>query len=203
MSALLVALTSLICPSEQLCAMKSSLLQGLETHRAILGRLEDLDEMMTAMLSEQQTVQHDVEALLETLESRLVELENLENAYVAYRRSYAHLLQEMVRRERHRAEMEEIVHGMLERLDRYREGEPPQASPFVVSHICRLSHLTICPIPRLLSRVCRRDPAPPRVFHARGRVYPRRLMSVCHRSPRAMDVRKHGRRRWPRVRRRA
>lgn len=108
---------------EQLCAMKSSLLQGLETHRTILGRLEDLDEIMTAMLSEQQTAQHDVEALLETLESRLVELENLENAYVAYRGSYAHLLQEMVRRERHRAEMEEIVHGMLERLDRYREEE--------------------------------------------------------------------------------
>jgi hypothetical protein len=77
---------------------------------------------MTTMLSEQQAVQHDVDASLETLNSRLIELETLEGAYVAYRRSYARLLQEMARRERHRAEMEEIVHGMLERLERYREG---------------------------------------------------------------------------------
>lgn len=102
--------------------IKNALLRGLETHQAIVTRLEDLEETMTAMLSEQQTAQHDVDAFLERLNSRLMELEALEAAYIAYRRSYARLLQEMARRERHRAEMEEIVHGMLERLERYREG---------------------------------------------------------------------------------
>lgn len=87
-----------------------------------MRKLEDLDETMSAMLTEQQAVQIDVDTLFDTLNSRLAELENLESAYVAYRRSYARLLQEMARRDRHRAEMDEIVHGMLERLDRYREG---------------------------------------------------------------------------------
>ncbi|KAG8691409.1 autophagy protein 17 [Ceratobasidium sp. 423] len=108
---------------EQLSALKTSLLQGLETHQMILTKLEDLEEMMVAMLAEQDAVQREVDSLLETLNSRLVELENLEGAYIAYRRSYARLLQEMARRERHRAEMEEIVHGMVERLERYRDEE--------------------------------------------------------------------------------
>ncbi|KDN47821.1 hypothetical protein RSAG8_03241, partial [Rhizoctonia solani AG-8 WAC10335] len=75
------------------------------------------------MLGEQDTVQREADSLLETLNSRLVELENLEGAYLAYRRSYAQLLHEMARRERYRAEMEEIVHGMVERLERYRDEE--------------------------------------------------------------------------------
>ncbi|CAE6443797.1 hypothetical protein ACGC1H_002506 [Rhizoctonia solani] len=108
---------------EQLSALKASMLQGLETHQTILIRLEDLEETMAAMLGEQENVQLEVDSLLETLNSRLVELENLEGAYFAYRRSYARLLQEMARRERHRAEMEEIVHGMVERLERYRDEE--------------------------------------------------------------------------------
>jgi autophagy-related protein 17 len=108
--------------SEQLGSTKASLLQGLATHRELLRKLDDLDETMSKMLAEQQAVQNDVHALLDTLNSRLTELEDLEGAYVAYRRSYARLLQEMARRDRYRADMEEIVHGMLERLDRYREG---------------------------------------------------------------------------------
>ena len=87
-----------------------------------MRRLGDLEETMSAMLSEQQTVQSDVDTLFDTLNSRLTELENLEGAYVAYRRSYARLLQEMARRDQHRADMDEIVQGMLERLDRHREG---------------------------------------------------------------------------------
>ncbi|KAG9126768.1 autophagy protein 17 [Ceratobasidium sp. 392] len=108
---------------EQLAATKESLLQGLTTHREVIKRLEDLDETMSAMLAEQQTAQSEVQTLLDELNSYLVELEDFEGAYIAYRRSYARLLQEMARRERHRAEMEEIVHGMLERLDQYREEE--------------------------------------------------------------------------------
>lgn len=107
----------------QLASIKNGLLQGLVVHQEIMRKLEDLDETMSAMLSEQQAVQIDVDTLFDTLNSRLAELENLESAYVAYRRSYARLLQEMARRDRHRAEMDEIVHGMLERLDRYREEE--------------------------------------------------------------------------------
>ncbi|KAG8747338.1 autophagy protein 17 [Ceratobasidium sp. 414] len=107
---------------EQLGAAKESLLQGLVTHREIVQKLEDLEETMSTMLVEQQNAQNDVHDLLHTLNSRLAELEDLEAAYVAYRRSYARLLQEMARRDRHRVEMEEIVHGMLERLERYREG---------------------------------------------------------------------------------
>ncbi|CAE6376383.1 unnamed protein product [Rhizoctonia solani] len=108
---------------EQLSGLKTSMLQGLETHQTILIKLEDLEETMVAMLGEQENVQLEVDSLLETLNSRLAELENLEGAYLAYRRSYARLLQEMARRERHRAEMEEIVHGMVERLERYRDEE--------------------------------------------------------------------------------
>ncbi|CAE6354086.1 unnamed protein product [Rhizoctonia solani] len=108
---------------EQLFALKTSMLQGLETHQMILAKLEDLEETMVAMLGEQDNAHREVDSLLETLNSRLVELENLEGAYLAYRRSYARLLQEMARRERHRAEMEEIVHGMVERLERYRDEE--------------------------------------------------------------------------------
>ncbi|CAE6510891.1 unnamed protein product [Rhizoctonia solani] len=113
---------------EQLSAIKASMIHGLETHQTILTKLEDLEETMVAMLSEQDTVQREVEALLETLNSRLAELENLEGAYLAYRRSYARLLQEMARRERNRAEMEEIAHGMTERLERYRDGLPGSKS---------------------------------------------------------------------------
>ncbi|CAE6335090.1 unnamed protein product [Rhizoctonia solani] len=108
---------------EQLSAIKTSKLQDLETHQAILTRLEDLEETMVAMLAEQDAVHHEANFLLETLNSRLMELEKLEEAYLAYRRSYARLLQEMARRERYRAEMEEIVHGMVERLERYRDEE--------------------------------------------------------------------------------
>ncbi|KAF8704742.1 Autophagy protein Apg17, partial [Rhizoctonia solani] len=107
---------------EQLSTIKASKLQDLETHQTILTKLEDLEEMMMAMLAEQDAVHHEANSLLETLNSRLVELENLEAAYLAYRRSYARLLQEMARRERYRAEMEEMVHGMVERLERYRDG---------------------------------------------------------------------------------
>ncbi|KAF8751607.1 Autophagy protein Apg17 [Rhizoctonia solani] len=67
-----------------------------------LTKLKDLEEMMMAMLAEQDAVHHEANSLLETLNSRLVELENLEAAYLAYRRSYARLLQEMARRERYR-----------------------------------------------------------------------------------------------------
>ncbi|CAE6475123.1 unnamed protein product [Rhizoctonia solani] len=108
---------------EQLSTLKTSLLQGLETHQMILTKLEDLEEMMVAMVAEQDAVQLEVDSLLEILNSRLVELENLEGTYITYRRSYARLLQEMARRERHRAEMEEIVYGMIERLERYRNEE--------------------------------------------------------------------------------
>ncbi|CAE6442611.1 unnamed protein product [Rhizoctonia solani] len=114
----------------QLFAMKTSMLQGLETHQMILNKLEDLEETMVAMLAEQDAVQHEVDSLLTTLNSRLVELENLEVAYIAYRQSYARLLLEMARRERHRAEMEEIVHGMIERLERYRDEETQRRHEF-------------------------------------------------------------------------
>ncbi|KAG8708229.1 autophagy protein 17, partial [Ceratobasidium sp. 395] len=106
---------------EQLGTTKESLLQGVAIHSEIIKKLDDLEQTMSTMLIEQQAAQSDVQSLLETLNSRLAELEDLEAAYIAYRRSYARLLQEMARRDRHRAEMEEIVHGMLERLDRYRE----------------------------------------------------------------------------------
>ncbi|CAE6406702.1 unnamed protein product [Rhizoctonia solani] len=108
---------------EQLSAMKASKLQDLEAHQAILNKLEDLEETMVAMLAEQDDVHREADCLLETLNSRLMELEKLEGAYLAYRRSYARLLQEMSRRERYRAEMEEIAHGMVERLERYRDEE--------------------------------------------------------------------------------
>ncbi|KAG9088565.1 autophagy protein 17 [Ceratobasidium sp. UAMH 11750] len=108
---------------EQLGTAKESLLRGLATHQEIIQKLEDLEETMSTMLVEQQNAQNDVHNLLHTLNSRLAELEDLEAAYVAYRRSYARLLQEMARRDRHRAEMEEIANGMLERLERYREEE--------------------------------------------------------------------------------
>ncbi|KAG8775002.1 autophagy protein 17 [Ceratobasidium sp. 428] len=118
---------------EQLGTTKESLLQGVAIHSEIIKKLDDLEQTMSTMLIEQQAAQSDVQSLLETINSRLAELEDLEAAYIAYRRSYARLLQEMARRDRHRAEMEEIVHGMLERLDRYREEEIQKRHEFFTS----------------------------------------------------------------------
>ncbi|QRV89892.1 autophagy protein APG17 [Ceratobasidium sp. AG-Ba] len=115
---------------EQLGTTKESLRQGLVNHRGIVQKLEQLDQTMTTMLDEQQAAQAEVYALLDTLNSRLEELEDLETTYVTYRRSYARLLQEMARRDRHRAEMEEIVHGTIERLERCREEEIQKRQEF-------------------------------------------------------------------------
>ncbi|KAH9002912.1 autophagy protein Apg17-domain-containing protein [Lactarius hatsudake] len=91
--------------------------QYLQKHRSTLEDLEELGGIMDDMLRRQDEIEADCGNRLVGLDQNLVVIEDLIRQFNAYQLSYSKLLVEVARRRQYKEAAEDIVRGMMARLD--------------------------------------------------------------------------------------
>jgi len=128
--------------SEELLGYKRLSQQHLDSHYTTLHDLEELGDIMSEILEQQQRTevcpsspisslrvisnfkrQMDCTERLSGLHQHLLTLEDLTHHFTAYRLSFNRLLVEIARRRHYKEAAENIVHGMIVQLQAMTEGK--------------------------------------------------------------------------------
>ncbi|KAH7912803.1 autophagy protein Apg17-domain-containing protein [Hygrophoropsis aurantiaca] len=120
--------------SEQLLAAKTSAQQQLDAHSKSLDDLDELGEIMSEMLQKQQEIEEECQDILDGLQQRLLVVEDLHHRYVLYQSSFNKLLVEISRRRQYREEADQIVEGMMAKLQAMTEAERKVREDFNAEH---------------------------------------------------------------------
>ncbi|KAI9440035.1 autophagy protein Apg17-domain-containing protein [Lactarius indigo] len=107
--------------------------QYLQKHRSTLEDLEELGTIMDDMLRQARR-NRDCGNRLVGLDQNLVVIEDLIRQFNAYQLSYSKLLVEIARRRQYKEEAEDIVRGMMARLDAMSEEERVFRESFNAEH---------------------------------------------------------------------
>ncbi|KAL0954870.1 hypothetical protein HGRIS_003802 [Hohenbuehelia grisea] len=99
-----------------------------------LDDLDELGEIMTEMLQEQQDVGEATEDQLIVLEHHLITLEHLCQQFLSYQTAFCKLILEMARRKQYGEAVENIVRGMLSQLDLMTKEETQVRNHFNEEH---------------------------------------------------------------------
>lgn len=108
--------------------------QYLQKHRSTLEDLEALGGIMEDMLRRQDEIEADCQTRLIGLDQNLVVIEDLIRQFNAYQLSYSELLVEIARRRQYKDEAENIVSGMVARLEAMTEEERKFRESFNAEH---------------------------------------------------------------------
>ncbi|TDL25651.1 hypothetical protein BD410DRAFT_784690 [Rickenella mellea] len=106
----------------------------LDKQREDLDQLDDLGDLISVMLEQQQDVETESQPHFAALEAHTATLETLHGTYTSYRSSYNGLLLEMERRRRYRDATELIVREMTKQLEGTREEELQAREEFYAAH---------------------------------------------------------------------
>ncbi|KAI9461690.1 autophagy protein Apg17-domain-containing protein [Lactarius psammicola] len=118
----------------ELLSAKLSSQQYLQNHRSTLEDLEELGGIMDDMLRRQDEIEADCGNRLVGLDQNLVVIEDLIRQFNAYQISYSKLLVEIARRRQYKEAAEDIVHGMMARLEAMSEEERVFRESFNAEH---------------------------------------------------------------------
>ncbi|KAF8656814.1 hypothetical protein AX16_002363 [Volvariella volvacea WC 439] len=105
----------------------------LELIQAAADSLDELGEIMSSMVSNQDVIESEMEAALALLHDQLHAVSELHENYVSYEKAFSKLVLELQRRVQYRDSMEMMVREMSERLQRLTEGKytsPLRESPY-------------------------------------------------------------------------
>ncbi|KAI9512058.1 autophagy-related protein 17 [Russula earlei] len=119
---------------EELRSAKQVFQQYLQKHRSTLEDLEELGDIMDAMLRRQDEIEADCNSRLEALHQNLVIIEDLIRQFNAYRLSFGKLLVEIARRRQYKDAAENIVRGMMAHLEAMSEEERLVRESFNAEH---------------------------------------------------------------------
>ncbi|KAF9466562.1 autophagy protein Apg17-domain-containing protein [Collybia nuda] len=89
----------------------------------VLDDLDELGEIMSEMLQMQEDVEVKCKEELDGLHNHLLTLEHLRDRFVSYQLAFNKLILELARRRQYREEAEDIVHGMMAKLEAMTEEE--------------------------------------------------------------------------------
>ncbi|KDQ59057.1 hypothetical protein JAAARDRAFT_127658 [Jaapia argillacea MUCL 33604] len=119
---------------ERLTKAKTIVQEQVNGHRQTLDDLDELGEIMGAMLHRQQLVESETQTRLPPLQIHLLTLSSLHSHFSSYLQAYNRLLIEVERRRRYRDVVGRIVEGMKGQLDEMFEEESQTRTRFNEDH---------------------------------------------------------------------
>ncbi|KAF7312338.1 Kinase activator [Mycena indigotica] len=128
------SLASIISTRDTLAGFSQSSKKSLAQLNGILDDLDELGDIMTEMLQDQDVAQANCEEGLHLLQQHVDTLEHLHEHYVAYQTAFNKLLLEIARRRQYREAAENIVRGMMSQLGAMTEEESQVRERFNSEH---------------------------------------------------------------------